>query len=106
MLHNELHPEYVEGCRQCKWASVGLMPSATPTRTGGAKANEINQRERRWSKDMDAYRRLRNDGEQPNQIDGAHKVEQGAETRAELESGRLLNAKQRRQYQSITEGVA
>lgn len=51
-------------------AGVGLAAAATPNRhkedTLGALV-----REKRWDRDMSAYKRLRADGMQPPQIDGS-----------------------------------
>jgi len=65
-----------------------IAAGALPSRMGHVV--EIDQRERRWSRDMDAYRRLRADGLQPPRIDGAAVLEQEARTRYEVESGRIL----------------
>lgn len=43
--HNEKHPTYKEGCQVCKWRSVAIAPSATPTRSSirtTAKRNKEN----------------------------------------------------------------
>ena len=75
-LHTERHPEYVEGCFQCKLANVQLggFPSG-PTVT-----------ERRWDKDMASYKALRKDGLQPPSVDGASRLET-ASTQFEIEYG-------------------
>lgn len=53
---------------------------------GQAKANG---RERRWARDLDAYRNLRRDGLQPPRIDGARNLEQRADCAEQVESGML-----------------
>lgn len=60
------------------------------TRNKGAEANAVDAREKRWAKDMPAYKRLRQQGIQPKTIDGAARLEAEAETRFEIESGQLL----------------
>lgn len=55
--------------------TVGIAPSATPTR-GDGNAATVNAREQRWNRDMPAYKRLRRDGLQPDHIDGAARIEQ------------------------------
>lgn len=53
------------------------------------KSHQINETERRWHKDMDAYKRLRKDGLQPKKIDGSAKVEARAKTEFQVESGHV-----------------
>ena len=63
---------------------VGTMPTRHP----GSQA--VEAREKRWEKDMPAYKRLRQQGLQPKTIDGAAHIEAKAETRFEVESGQVL----------------
>jgi hypothetical protein len=46
---------------------------------------ETNQRAKNWDKDMPAYKRLRQNGLQPRNIDGAAALEARAETAAQVE---------------------
>jgi hypothetical protein len=89
--HQEKHPGLdVPGCFGCKAAHVSVPASATPSRRAGAShARWVNDTEKRWHKDMDAYRRLVRDGLQPPKIDGCAEVEKRAETKSEVESGRV-----------------
>ena len=48
-----------------------VQPSAMPSRGAGAFAVHHNQAEKTLSKDLDAYKRARDDGLQPSQIDGS-----------------------------------
>lgn len=57
--------------------TFGIASAALPTR--GHAAAAINAKEQRWTRDMDAYKRLRRDGLQPPQIDGSHHLEAAAE---------------------------
>lgn len=80
-----------KGC--CKsnrdhWLSVGIAPSAVATRSG--RAAEINETEKRWASDMDAYRSMRRQGLQPRQIDGADRLAATASDPLEIEMGRTL----------------
>lgn len=70
------------------WLSVGVAPSATPTRSG--RAAEINATEARWTKDMDAYKAMRRQGMQPRRIDGADRLAATATDPLEIEMGRTL----------------
>jgi hypothetical protein len=54
-----------------------------------ADSNRIDATERQWSTDMDAYKRLKRDGLQPAQIDGARNIEQKATHRSQVETGIL-----------------
>ena len=88
MKHREVHPELdVEGCFGCRVAHVGFSASAMPSRK--IVANDIDATERRWSKDMDAYKRLRRDGLQPAHVDGAARIEREATDRSQVETGIL-----------------
>lgn len=85
--HQETHPTLdVPGCFGCKVASVTVPASVTPTRRAGAQhAKWVNDTEKRWHKDMDAFARLRRDGLQPERIDGCARLEQTAKHRVEIE---------------------
>ena len=87
-LHRQrVHPVEVPGCFGCKVSQVGFAPSATPSRRGGAFAAKNVALEQQWHRDMDAYARLRADGLQPTQIDGAHVLEREATTPIQVEYG-------------------
>lgn len=47
--------------------------------------------ERKWDKDMPAYKRLREDGLQPPRIDGSYVMEQNAVHEKEIELGRPID---------------
>lgn len=53
--------------------SVAVSAAATPTRR--VATNAIEATERQWQVDGDAYKRLRRDGLQPNDIDGSAHLE-------------------------------
>lgn len=77
----------VEGCFGCKIASVGVASSACPTRGGGARVATIARKDKVLEKDLDAYKRLRDEGLQPHNIDGSAKIEQLADTKFQVETG-------------------
>lgn len=86
MKHRETHPNLdVDGCFGCKISHVAISSDATPTRR--ADNARINDTEKRWHKDMDAYKRLRNDGLQPKQIDGSARIEARATEKYQVETG-------------------
>lgn len=86
--HQETHPSLdVEGCFGCKIAWVGVAPSAAPTRGGGARVAQIAAKDKVLEKDLDAYKRLRDEGLQPHNVDGSAKIEQVAETKFQVETG-------------------
>lgn len=88
LKHQETHPGLdVDGCFGCKIAHIAVSSSAMPNRR--SSAHGINQKEARWDKDMDAYKRLRQDGLQPPTIDGSAKLESKAEHKFQVETGRL-----------------
>lgn len=83
------------------YLSVGISSAAMPTRNGPRIARE-NERERQLSKDLDAYKDLRQDGIQPHHIDGCHDLAKKAETKAEIEAGIALKTdKQRAQLKAV-----
>lgn len=61
-LHQRSHPEYVEGCGPCKWATIsfGTVP-------GGAKDARIGATHiRRRGKGLESYAARRKAGERPD----------------------------------------
>jgi hypothetical protein len=67
--HQETHPNLdVEGCFGCKVAGLSIAASATPTRRDGRRAATINHKDKVLEKDLDAYKRLRQEGLQPKAI--------------------------------------
>jgi hypothetical protein len=56
----------------------------------GQKTKEVEAREARWHKDMPAYKRFRERGYQPPQIDGCDKLEATAQSTLEINSGGRL----------------
>ena len=87
MNHAE-HTEYTEGCFVCKVSTISFGSSGMPTRSPVAAATEA--REKRWNKDMPAYKALRAQGLQPPRIDGSAELASKAETRFEVESGKVM----------------
>lgn len=88
MIHRRVHPNLdVEGCFGCKVAGLSIAASATPSRKGGARAAEINQKDKVLEKDLDAYKRLRQEGLQPQAIDGSAEVEKRANYAWQVETG-------------------
>lgn len=86
MIHAKTHPTLdVEGCYACKLASFRVAPSATPTRRGGAEAKANGDREKRWTRDHAAYRRLWSEGLSPHRLDGAADLERDARGKADIE---------------------
>lgn len=94
----QVHPEFVEGCFMCKVSTVQLHAGAA---NSSAKYHEVENREKRWNRDMPAYKRLREQGYQPAHIDGAADLERDASTRFEIESGQVFKGKEK----DVTEAV-
>jgi hypothetical protein len=73
MKHAETHPTLdVEGCFACRISHVRMSGVAMPTRHN---VSELSAKEKRWGKDMDAYKRIRKSGGQPMKIDGSDRIE-------------------------------
>jgi len=86
MKHRETHPNLdVDGCFACKVAGVSFGAAAMPSRK--SHAARTGATEKRWDKDMAAYKRMRADGVQPRAIDGAARVEARAEEKYQVETG-------------------
>jgi hypothetical protein len=92
MKHRETHPGLdVEGCFGCRVAGVSFGANESTTR--GAQVKAINQREKGWNRDMPAYKRLRDQGLQPRQIDGAAVLESSATEKWQIEGTTVAEAK-------------
>jgi hypothetical protein len=85
-LHQRTHPEAVPGCFACRIASVQVSPSAMPSRQS-AHAKGTLLKDREWTRDMAAYRRLRQEGHQPPRIDGCAELEKAAENPWDIKVG-------------------
>jgi hypothetical protein len=69
--------------------SALAVPSRAVNRTPGHKDEPVTQtltRERRWERDMDAYKRLHREGLRPPQIDGSALREKQGQTKFDIES--------------------
>lgn len=73
------------------YQSVSISASACPSRDGGRYAKRVNDTEKRWDRDFDAVRQMKQEGIVPAQVDGAADILARAETKAEIETGRLFN---------------
>lgn len=60
---------------------------ANSTTTRGGNVSEKSEMEKRWNKDMPAYKRLRQNGLQPKQIDGSAELEKKAKHEWQVETG-------------------
>lgn len=88
MIHARKHPTLdVAGCYPCKLASLSVAASATPSRNGGAEAHANNEREKRWTRDHAAYKRMWKQGLSPKVLDGAAELESRAVNAADVEHG-------------------
>ena len=77
MKHREKHPGLdVEGCFACRISHIRIAGAATPTRHS---VSDLNAKEKRLDKDLDAYKRIRKTGGQPTQIDGSARLEATAD---------------------------
>lgn len=73
MKHREKHPTLdVEGCFACRISHIRISGSAMPTR--GA-IQDMNAKEKVLDRDLDAYKRIRKSGGQPEQINGSARWE-------------------------------
>lgn len=82
----------------CKVSSVQLNAGAV---NSNPKFQEVEAREKRWNKDMPAYKRLRDQGYQPKSIDGAAVLERDASTRFEIESGTAFRGQGKKVQEAV-----
>lgn len=75
-------------------STISVSAAATPTRDRSKETVAIDAREKRWDKDMPAYKRLREDGLQPAHIDGSRQIEAQANDKLEVAAGRTYDKKQ------------
>lgn len=69
-------------------STISVSAAATPSRDRSKESVAIDAREKRWEKDMPAYKRLREDGLQPAHIDGSARMESTATDAIEISAGR------------------
>jgi putative FmdB family regulatory protein len=94
-IWQSIHADALSACPHCAQGVVKVMVppriSASALPNKGAPVVGIENTERRWEKDGDAYARLRADGLQPRAIDGAARLEQEANTRFEVQKGKTYD---------------
>jgi hypothetical protein len=78
MKHRETHPNLD------RISHVRMSGAAMPTRHNVA---ELNSKEKVLDKDLDAYKRIRRTGGQPDKIDGAARLEKIADHKEQLGRG-------------------
>lgn len=77
MKHRETHPGLdVEGCFGCRIAHVAISGASMPTRK---VVSDLAKKEKALDKDLDAYKRIRQSGGQPEQINGSARLEATAD---------------------------
>lgn len=85
------------------YLSVSISADALPTKS--APVSAINIREKRWGKDMDAYRRLRKEGLQPQGVDGCALTETMASHPLEVERQRPVHPQEIDLAPALKEGA-
>ena len=73
-------------------SGVNIAPSATPSRNSVIDLEATKKAEKAKDADMSAYKRLRQSGLQPNSINGSAHLEKHAETKSEMQAGRLYSS--------------
>ena len=87
--------QHDEDCYGCKLRTIRLSRGEHP----------ISRKDRQWDRDMEAYSRLRQDDVQPPRIDGSAELERKGRDQIEIETGKILNDKQLKQYQSLYRNI-
>lgn len=76
---------------------VGFAPTAMPNRF--PEATRIVDTDKRWDRDMGAYRRMRDNGIQPKRIDDCAELETRATDQFEVEMAKIVPKAQKRVVQ-------
>ena len=84
------HSACGDECYPCRIRSVGIMASALPTRNPIVKRTV--EREKVLVKDRTAFKSMRDQGLQPARLRGAAELARYAESKEEVETGRLIPA--------------
>ena len=85
------HPECCKDPENCNLTyvqhlqGIRIAAAATPTQTDAMETVRTNIREKRLTRDRDAYKRLRNDGYQPRSIFGSRLRERQGNTPYDIE---------------------
>lgn len=89
-----IHSNDIARCPECRLAGTQVFTppniSVWALENKGGQAKYALDREARFDKDGPAYNRLRKEGLQPRGIDRCARIEQGAETRLEVEMGKPI----------------
>jgi len=92
------HDEHSFHCVECGQAmykmisKVNVAPSAMPSRNSVIDLDATKKAEKAKDADMSAYKRLRNSGVQPKSINGSAHLEKHAETKSEINAGRVYSS--------------
>ena len=70
---------------------IGVQVAPSALENKGAGVRDINATERRWNVDMPAYKRMRNKGMQPRNIDGSAALEDQVGSQFDVQYKRLLD---------------
>ena len=73
-------------------SGVNIAPSATPSRNSVIDLDATKKAEKAKDADMSAYKRLRQSGVQPKSINGSAHLEKHAETKNEIQAGRVYSS--------------
>lgn len=80
--------QHDDSCFACKIKSVSFAASAMPTRKPEAVATTA--REKKLTRDRDAFKAMREQGIQPARLNGAADLQNRATTKHEIETGKIL----------------
>jgi hypothetical protein len=92
-MSNEMTEEEKKAFSE-KVRSISFAASAMPSRSLAAEAK---REEKQMTKDMGAYKRLRDDNIQPPSVRGSAELESHAETKMEVEAGTVVRNKRTRE---------
>ena len=73
-------------------SGVNIAPSAMPSRNSVTDLDATKKAEKAKDADMSAYKRLRESGVQPKSINGSSHLEKHAETKNEIQAGRVYSS--------------
>ncbi len=88
--------QHSESCFPCRIKTIGIAPSAMPTRP--PHAARTKRTDKALDKDRDAYQRIRRNGEQPKAVKGSAVLETTATESFEIKTGVPIRNPQQRKH--------
>jgi hypothetical protein len=95
----------LRGCCETQrehYLSITIHPAAMPNRHNVRYTSERDM-EKRWNRDMPAFKQLVDEGITPPSVEGAAELRDRAVSKREIESGTILSKSERKEYEAVTD---